>query len=73
METNKLLCLGMGLLATVPMGARSKQTPNVVFILCDDLGYGDLGCYGQELIATPNLDRMATGGFALLNTMQGVP
>jgi arylsulfatase A len=37
------------------------QTPNVVFILCDDLGYGDLGCYGSKL-QTPNLDRLAAEG-----------
>lgn len=36
--------------------------PNVVIILCDDLGYGDLGCYGSPTIDTPNIDRMATEG-----------
>ena len=36
--------------------------PNVVLILADDLGYGDLGCYGQQLVQTPNLDRLATEG-----------
>ena len=36
--------------------------PNIIFILADDLGYGDLGCYGQTRIRTPNIDRLATDG-----------
>ena len=36
--------------------------PNIIFILADDLGYGDLGCYGQERIETPNIDRLASEG-----------
>lgn len=39
----------------------AKQ-PNIVFILADDLGYGDLGCYGQEKIETPNIDQLAQNG-----------
>ncbi|MEJ7736816.1 MAG: arylsulfatase [Chitinophagaceae bacterium] len=42
--------------------ALSQNKPNVVFILADDLGYGDLGCYGQQLIKTPNLDKLAASG-----------
>ncbi len=40
----------------------SSRPPNVVFILTDDLGYAELGCYGQEKIRTPNLDRLAAEG-----------
>ena len=36
--------------------------PNIVFIMADDLGWGDLGCYGQQKIATPNIDRLAAQG-----------
>lgn len=40
----------------------ASSRPNLVFILADDLGYGDLGCYGQQRIRTPRLDRMAAEG-----------
>lgn len=40
----------------------AADRPNIVFILADDLGYGDLGCYGQKKILTPQLDRMAEQG-----------
>ena len=39
-----------------------NQKPNVIIIFCDDLGYGDLGCFGSELNNTPNLDLMAEEG-----------
>lgn len=41
---------------------RANQQPNIVFILADDLGYGDLGVYGQQLIKTPHIDRLARQG-----------
>ena len=42
--------------------AQTAKLPNVVVIFCDDLGYGDLGCFGHPSLATPNLDRMASEG-----------
>jgi len=40
----------------------AAQKPNVIYILADDLGYGDLSCYGQQKFQTPNIDRLATEG-----------
>ena len=48
------------------------RKPNVVFILCDDLGYGDLGCYGSK-IPTPSLDRMAADGIRFTNFSSADP
>jgi arylsulfatase A-like enzyme len=44
---------------------RTGRPPNFVILLCDDLGYGDLGCYGHRTIRTPNIDRMALEGTRL--------
>jgi arylsulfatase A-like enzyme len=45
--------------------------PNVIFILADDLGYGDLGCFGQKLIKTPNIDRVASEGMRFTQAYAG--
>ena len=47
----------LGCVNKVPEQGNSK--PNIIFIMADDLGYGDLGCYGQKFIETPNLDQLA--------------
>ena len=41
---------------------KTQDPPNIVFILADDMGYGDLGCYGAKKIKTPNIDRLAREG-----------
>ena len=53
-----LVCL----LATGIVSAADPARPNVIVILADDIGYGDLGCYGATKVRTPNLDRLATQG-----------
>ncbi len=48
-----------------------RRKPNILFILADDLGYGDLGCYGQRLLPTPNLDRLAAEGTRFTQAYSG--
>ena len=51
----------------------SDTKPNIIFIMADDLGYGDLGCYGQQEIQTPHLDKLAENGLKLTNFYSGSP
>lgn len=51
--------------------AEPGRPPNIVLILADDLGYGDLGCYGQKKIRTPNLDRLAAEGVRFTQAYAG--
>jgi len=52
---------------------QGASKPNIIFILADDLGYGDLGCYGQELIETQNLDLLASEGMRFTQHYSGSP
>ena len=58
MKIFRLLAISLLVCSSLHAG----EKPNIIFILCDDLAQGDLGCYGQKLIQTPNLDRMAAEG-----------
>jgi len=53
--------------------AEAQEPLNVVFILADDLGYGEVGCYGQEKIPTPNIDRLAAEGMRFTQHDSGAP
>ena len=55
-------CLFVALVAESSVAVADDQKPNVIVVLADDLGFGDLSCYGAEDISTPNIDRMATEG-----------
>ncbi len=76
-----LKAMGMGATsAFVPRCAMTSQrpalrtggrTPNIIFIMADDLGYADLGCYGQKQIKTPCVDRLATEGTRFTNCYAG--
>ena len=57
------------------MMAKSAKSarPNIIYIMCDDMGYGDLGCYGQPYISTPNIDRMARDGMRFTQAYAGAP
>jgi hypothetical protein len=72
--TNLGIFTTLALLASAATATRAADTaskPNIVFILADDLGYGELGCYGQTKIKTPNIDRMAAEGMRFTNFCTG--
>ena len=76
MDNKQWLLLGCGLMATPGIQAQQAQQParpNILYIMCDDLGYADVGCYGQEYISTPNLDRMAREGMRFTQAYAGSP
>lgn len=56
---------------TAASQSQKPQQPNIVFVLADDLGYGDLSCYGQEKFSTPNIDSLAARGMRFTQSYSG--
>ena len=73
MKSNVLIGLGLGAFLFSPstshaQKAKEAKTPNVIFIYADDLGYGDLECYGATRVQTPNVNKLANNGIRFTNT-----
>ena len=64
------------LLPLLPLFAipvQAAERPNILYIMCDDMGYGDLSCYGQQHFRTPNIDRLASQGMLMTSAYAGSP
>src|SRR5690242_17181929 len=75
MKSSPLLltfCAALVALAAISVNA-AEQPPNIILIIADDLGYGDLGCDGQHIIRTPNVDKLAAEGVRFTQFYAGSP
>jgi hypothetical protein len=68
-----LAVIGIAALACnfLSTAVQAAEKPNLIYLMADDLGYGDLGCYGQKRIKTPSLDRMAAEGIRFTDHYAG--
>src|ERR1017187_682014 len=66
MNRRQFLGASLPLLAQSRAGAAARL-PNIVYMYADDLGYGDVSCYGAKRVTTPNIDRLAAGGVRFTN------
>ena len=71
--TASTIAAAMTGLATASHAQTKARRPNIVFLLCDDLGYGDLACYGHPTIRTPRLDALAKEGVRLTDCYAAAP
>jgi len=72
-QMKKSTLLATGLLSAIGLGAVAQPKPNIIFILADDLGYGDLGCYGSTVNRTPHLDQLAKDGIRFTDFYSAAP
>lgn len=73
MNINSIITAMAGVAMVTPAAAQNSSKPNILFIMCDDMGYGDLGCYGQPYIHTPNIDSLAREGMLFTQAYAGSP
>ena len=66
MSANRVICALVLICAARAAFAEDADKPNIVLIMADDLGYGDLGCYGSALNQTPNIDTLSEAGLPCL-------
>ncbi len=71
--TGVLACTSITLFSGCSEGKTTEKLPkpNIIYILADDLGYGDLSCYGQQTLSTPKIDQMATDGMMFMRHYSG--
>ena len=70
----RILAASLAALALSQLGCEATvDQPNIIYILVDDLGYGEVGAYGQTLINTPNMDRLADSGMRFTQHYSGSP
>lgn len=68
------LRIAAGVMAAGAVAASAADNrPNIIYIMCDDMGYGDLGCYGQKYISTPHIDSLARQGVRFTQAYAGSP
>ena len=71
MTRRQFLQTSAGAMAAAGVARGQARRPNIIWIMADDLGYGDLGCYGQKKIRTPNIDRLAAEGMRFTQAYAG--
>ena len=73
MQRNLIPLLTAGVACLPSVAEAQRQMPNIIYIMCADMGDGDLGCYGQPYIRTPHIDRMAAEGMRFTQAYAGSP
>ena len=71
MKRYQVSLMGGAVLTATTLNAAEESKPNIIYIMADDLGYGQVGCYGQKMILTPRLDQMAKEGLRLTDYYAG--